>query len=206
MHRDLELPVVMSPPNWRRRLGCTRRAAPPDKPGSADNQNGHGRFSRGAPHGADRLVEKLASAVRRRNRMPDCDSGIASAHRQYPARPQKPDAFGFEGLGISISWLDCRQQHPHSLNGEIDGLTDHEIGTEADRQRRIPALPFRHRALRIRASISADQLGASIASLKDMTATGTASRMSSAWRQLGWGFHPDADQAVVTETAGCSGQ
>src|SRR5262249_40274289 len=24
--------------------------------------------------------------------------------------------------------------------------------------------------------------------------------------QLGWGFHPDADQAVVTETAGCSGQ
>jgi hypothetical protein len=46
----------------------------------------------------------------------------------------------------------------------------------------MPALPFRHRALRIRASISADQLGASIASLKDMTATDTASRMSSAWR------------------------
>ena len=42
------------------------------------------------------------------------------------------------------------------------------------------ALPFRHRALRIRASISGDQLGASIASLKDMTAIGTASPMSSA--------------------------
>jgi len=65
-------------------------------------------------------------------------------------------------------------------------------------------LPFRHRALHIRASISGDQLGTSIASLKDMTAIGTTSKMSSAW--IGLGFHPDADQAVVTETAGCSGQ
>ena len=93
---------------------------------------------------------------------------------------------------------------PHSLNGEVDGLTGHEIETEADRHRRIPALPFRHRVLRIRTSISGDQLGASIASLKDMTATGTTSQMSSAW--IGLGFHPDADQAVVTETAGCFGQ
>jgi hypothetical protein len=71
----------------------------------------------------------------------------------------------------------------------------------------VPApgwLDFRRRCAS--ASISGDQFGASIASLKRHD--GNRYRVTDVERvaQLGWAFHPDADQAVVTETAGCSGQ